>query len=84
MSLQTRRIGNDQVSAVGWGAMGLSTFYGSTPADEDRLKLLDGLYNRGCRNWDTADVYGDSEELLGQWFAITIDINRRRIKRALL
>jgi aryl-alcohol dehydrogenase-like predicted oxidoreductase len=29
--------------------------------------LLDAVYEAGCTNWDTADVYGDSEELIGNW-----------------
>jgi aryl-alcohol dehydrogenase-like predicted oxidoreductase len=27
------------------------------------------VYESGCTNWDTADVYLDSEELLGKWYA---------------
>ena len=42
--LPTRKIGNDTVSAIGWGGMGLSAFYGPVPPDEDRLKLLDAVY----------------------------------------
>ena len=68
MSLSTRKIGNDQVTAIGWGAMGLSLWYGTIPTDEERFKLLDHLYEKGCRNWDTSDFYGDSEDLLGRWF----------------
>ena len=30
-------------------------------------QLLDAVYAAGCTNWDTADVYGDSEELIGRW-----------------
>ena len=29
------------------------------------------MYESGCTLWDTANVYGDSEELLGKWFART-------------
>jgi aryl-alcohol dehydrogenase-like predicted oxidoreductase len=31
------------------------------------MQFLDALYESGCRFWDTANVYGDSEELLGRW-----------------
>jgi len=65
MSLPTRKIGNSQVTAIGYGAMGLSAFYGAIVSDEERLKFLDALYASGCTFWDTADLYGDSEELLG-------------------
>jgi hypothetical protein len=39
MSLPTRKIGNDEVTAIGWGAMGISAFYGSVESDEERLKV---------------------------------------------
>jgi aryl-alcohol dehydrogenase-like predicted oxidoreductase len=31
--------------------------------------LLDRAWELGCTNWDSADMYGDSEDLLGKWFA---------------
>jgi len=68
MSLPTRKIGNSQVTAIGYGAMGISAFYGAVVPDEERLEFLDALYASGCTFWDTADLYGDSEELLGKWF----------------
>ncbi|EKM54068.1 uncharacterized protein PHACADRAFT_257670 [Phanerochaete carnosa HHB-10118-sp] len=69
--LPTRKIGDAHVTAIGFGAMGLSAFYGKPLPDEERLKLLDAVYEQGCTNWDTANMYGDSEELLGKWFART-------------
>jgi aryl-alcohol dehydrogenase-like predicted oxidoreductase len=51
--------------------MGISSFYGAAAPDEERFKMLDAVYEAGCTNWDTADVYGDSEELIGKWFART-------------
>ncbi|EIN08892.1 Aldo/keto reductase [Punctularia strigosozonata HHB-11173 SS5] len=61
------------VTAIGFGAMGLSLWYGDAykQADEVRLKFLDEVYARGERNWDTADVYADSEDLIGKWFKRT-------------
>jgi aryl-alcohol dehydrogenase-like predicted oxidoreductase len=67
--LPTRKIGNDTVSAIGYGGMGLSAFYGPTLPDEERFKLLDTVYERGVTLWDTADIYGDSEDLIGKWYA---------------
>lgn len=29
--------------------------------------MFDELYASGCTNWDTANCYGDSEELIGKW-----------------
>ncbi|KZP08099.1 Aldo/keto reductase [Athelia psychrophila] len=72
MSLPTRKIGQTEVSAIGYGAMGISRFYGEvTQTDEERFALLDAVYANGCKFIDTADAYGDSEELLGKWFKRT-------------
>ncbi|KAI6043906.1 NADP-dependent oxidoreductase domain-containing protein [Pisolithus marmoratus] len=67
----TRTIGDDNVSAIGFGAMGISAFYGPTEPDEERFKVLDAAFDYGCTFWDTANIYGDSEELLGKWFKHT-------------
>ena len=89
MSLPTRKIGSTPVSAIGYGAMGLSAYYGPTQPDEERfevqncwslthlsnqlicsLQVLDAAYERGCRFWDSSDIYGDSEDLIGKWFVL--------------
>ncbi|KIY70752.1 Aldo/keto reductase [Cylindrobasidium torrendii FP15055 ss-10] len=74
----TRKIGDTVVSPVGLGAMNLSFSYAPSAADSDdeRFKascfsVLDAAYDAGSRHWDTADIYGDSEELIGKWFART-------------
>jgi hypothetical protein len=43
---------------------------GPSSSDEERLKLLDRAWELGCTSWDTADAYGDSEELIGKWFKL--------------
>lgn len=64
------------VTALGFGAMGLSTAY-STPGDDvHRLNLLDRAYELGQTFWDSADMYGDSEDLLGAWFKKTTIVTR--------
>ncbi|KAK0447349.1 NADP-dependent oxidoreductase domain-containing protein, partial [Desarmillaria tabescens] len=40
-------------------------------SDEERFKILDAAYEKGCRHWDSADIYGDSELLIGKWFKRT-------------
>ena len=39
MSLPTRKIGKDDVTAIGFGLMGLSAFYGAIESDEERFKV---------------------------------------------
>ncbi|KAL8737495.1 MAG: hypothetical protein Q9181_001625 [Wetmoreana brouardii] len=71
--LPTRQLGKNgpQVAALGFGAMGLSAFYGAPAPDEERFKLLDRAYELGETFWDSADIYLDSEDLIGKWFKRT-------------
>ncbi|KIJ58187.1 hypothetical protein HYDPIDRAFT_96218 [Hydnomerulius pinastri MD-312] len=71
MTYPTRKIGQHDVSAIGFGAMGISAFYGDIEPDEERFKVLDAALENGCTFWDTANIYGDSEELIGKWFKRT-------------
>ncbi|KIY61694.1 Aldo/keto reductase [Cylindrobasidium torrendii FP15055 ss-10] len=64
-----RKLGGVTVPGIGFGAMGLSIAYGPVPDDSERLKVLDAAYAKGCTFWDTANIYGDSKDLLGKWFA---------------
>lgn len=41
--------------------------YGALKPDTERFKVLDTVYQEGDLFWDTADIYGDSEELIGQY-----------------
>jgi aryl-alcohol dehydrogenase-like predicted oxidoreductase len=51
--------------------MGLSAFYGKPESDEARFPVLDRECELGETFWDSADVYGDSEDLLAKWFKRT-------------
>ncbi|KAF9260254.1 Aldo/keto reductase [Marasmius fiardii PR-910] len=51
--------------------MGISVWYGKVGTDEERFKVLDAALAAGCNHWDSANVYGDSEELIGKWFKRT-------------
>ncbi|XP_014550783.1 hypothetical protein COCVIDRAFT_42776 [Bipolaris victoriae FI3] len=70
MSLPIAPLGRNgpQVNRLGFGLMGLSTLYGPPKPDSERLALLDHAYELGERFWDTSDMYGDNEPLLGKWF----------------
>ncbi|KAL4883816.1 NADP-dependent oxidoreductase domain-containing protein [Aspergillus karnatakaensis] len=70
--LPTRPLGKNgpEVTRLGFGLMGLGAFaYGAGKPDSERLALLDKAYEQGEWFWDTAELYGDSEELIGKWFA---------------
>lgn len=45
MSLPTRQIGKDSVTALGYGAMSLSPFYGTPRPEEEQLKASISLFN---------------------------------------
>ncbi|KAJ6532843.1 NADP-dependent oxidoreductase domain-containing protein [Mycena vulgaris] len=66
-----RKIGDSTFSAIDFGAMGISAFYGEVESDEERFKVFDAAHAAGCTFWDSADVYADSEELIGKWFKRT-------------
>lgn len=53
---------------MGFGTMGLSAFYGAPKPDKERFAVLDAAYEAGELFWDSADMYADSEDLLGNWF----------------
>ena len=64
----TKKFGRDgpEVSALGFGLMGLSAFYGKPKPDEERYAMLDHVYKSGELFWDSADMYADSEDLIGR------------------
>ncbi|CAB9524357.1 Aldo-keto reductase yakc [NADP(+)] [Seminavis robusta] len=44
-------------SGLGFGCMGISAFYGAAMEDAKAIELLKGVYDGGCRHFDTAEVY---------------------------
>lgn len=71
MTITTRQLGTNgpRVPALGLGLMSIGGVYGSAPSDEERVSLLDHAYSIGERFWDTADIYMDSEDIVGLWNA---------------
>ncbi|KAL2870337.1 putative aldo-keto reductase (AKR13) [Aspergillus lucknowensis] len=69
-----RPLGKDgpRVPALGFGLMELSyVVYGTTPSEENQIAILDRALELGATFWDTSDLYGDNEEVLGRWFKRT-------------
>ncbi|MBD2796389.1 aldo/keto reductase [Xenorhabdus sp. 18] len=74
---------NLAVSTIGYGAMGLSEFYGETDSHH-ALALLDQLINSGITFIDTADLYGrgHNERLIGHFLGKLDQATRSEFKIA--
>lgn len=70
--MQKRKLGKSglEVSAIGFGCMGLSFAYGPAADKNDAIRLLRAAADRGITFFDTAEAYGPfvNEELLGEAF----------------
>ena len=68
--MQNRELGRSglQVSAIGFGCMGISFGYAEKLAKEDGVKLIRDAVERGVTFFDTAEVYGpfENEEVVGE------------------
>jgi aryl-alcohol dehydrogenase-like predicted oxidoreductase len=65
--MQTRKLGNLDVSAIGFGCMGLNFAYGTAVSRQDGIALIRAAVDRGVTLFDTAEVYGPftNEEMVG-------------------
>jgi len=68
--MQIRDLGRTglQVSALGYGCMGLSGIYNAPLSRTDGVAMIRAAFDRGVTFFDTAEVYGPfvNEELLGE------------------
>jgi aryl-alcohol dehydrogenase-like predicted oxidoreductase len=67
--MQTRTLGSGlDVSAIGYGCMGLSQSYLPLPTREEGIALLRAAVERGVTFFDTAEVYGPftNEKIVGK------------------
>jgi aryl-alcohol dehydrogenase-like predicted oxidoreductase len=71
--MQKRKLGrsNLEVSALGFGCMGMSWSYGPPKDTQEMISLLHAAVERGVTFFDTAEVYGPcvNEELVGEALA---------------
>lgn len=66
MIKRTLGISNIKVSPIGLGCMGMTHAYGPQKNKSDMVDLIQESFKLGCNFFDTAVVYGDSnEEFLG-------------------
>ncbi|KAJ6543051.1 NADP-dependent oxidoreductase domain-containing protein [Mycena capillaripes] len=72
-SISTQPLGKDgpQVPRMAFGPMGLSSSYSGVPTHEEGYKVLEHALNLGFSFWDTSDIYGDNEDLIGEWFKLS-------------
>lgn len=66
--MKKRRLNGLEVSAIGYGCMGLSMGYGPAPEKGEAIRLIHQAYDLGCTFFDTAEGYatGANEQLVGE------------------
>lgn len=66
--MQTRKLGDLEVSALGLGCMSMSSGYGPAADRREMISLIRSAVERGVTFFDTAQVYGPyaNEELVGE------------------
>jgi len=70
--MHTRTLGQGlEVSAIGYGCMGLSQSYLPVPTPKEGIALIRAAIDRGVTFFDTAEVYGPftNEEIVGEALA---------------
>jgi aryl-alcohol dehydrogenase-like predicted oxidoreductase len=71
--MQTRTLGSNtlQVSAIGYGAMGLTGIYGEAVDRQEGIRIIRAAVERGVTLFDTAEAYGPftNEDVVGEALA---------------
>jgi aryl-alcohol dehydrogenase-like predicted oxidoreductase len=73
--MQKRKLGNLDVSAIGFGCMSISANYGPAAERTQGIKVIHAAYEKGVTFFDTAEVYGPytNEDLVGEALALVRD-----------
>src|SRR4026209_2360416 len=68
--MHKRKLGNSglEVSAIGFGCMGLNIMYSHALSNQESVALIRASVERGVTVFDTAEVYGpfSNEEIVGE------------------
>ena len=68
--MQKRKLGNLEVSAIGFGCMGLSFGYGPAQEKQKAIALIREAHDSGVTFFDTAEAYGAlNEQMVGEALA---------------
>ncbi|MGY3292640.1 aryl-alcohol dehydrogenase-like predicted oxidoreductase [Bradyrhizobium sp. LM3.6] len=69
--MKKRQLGSLEVSALGYGCMGLDSTYGKPLERAEAIKMIHAAVDHGVTFFDTAEVYGPftNEELVGDGLA---------------
>jgi aryl-alcohol dehydrogenase-like predicted oxidoreductase len=69
--MQKRKLGNLEVSALGFGCMSISANYGPAADRNQGIKVIRAAHEKGVTFFDTAEVYGPytNEDLVGEALA---------------
>lgn len=82
--MKTRTLGRSglEVSALGFGCMGISWSYGTLPDPNEMIALVRAAVERGVTLFDTAEVYGPltNGDLVGEALAITSSASTATIR----
>jgi aryl-alcohol dehydrogenase-like predicted oxidoreductase len=60
---------NLEVSAIGLGCMGMSRGFGPSGSKAEMIEVIRAAVERGVTFFDTAEAYGENEELVGEALA---------------
>lgn len=66
--METRKLGNIEVSAIGMGCMGFTHAYENCPDEKSGIALVHEAFDLGCTFFDTAEMYSyfKNEEFVGK------------------
>ena len=68
--MDKRTLGDNlEVSAIGLGCMGMSRGFGPSGSTAEMIAVIHAAVERGVTFFDTAEAYGDNEELVGEALA---------------
>jgi aryl-alcohol dehydrogenase-like predicted oxidoreductase len=69
--MKKRKLGNLEVSELGYGTMSFASSDGAAPDRAEAIRVIRGAYELGVTLFDTAEAYGPftNEELIGEALA---------------